>query len=364
MKLLFTYFLPSGGIETLNRHRARALKRIGIESHLLYLWQGAGEQNLINGGIPYLITNEDSRIAELLTTHRYDAVIASCDHMMLERIRGNGYSGPILYDAQGLGSRTDAASTLHKAAPFIRRYARAIISPQTSHLMELFNRNYPDLPRFYLHNPFDMTHFHYVSTANANPGGAPVAAWIGRLESNKNWELYLRICAELTRHVPNLRLWIFLDAAIGNQEDAVKFRTMTEQLNLASRMMLLSNVQHAHMPDYLSAIGDSGGLLLSTSGTEGFGYAVAEAMSCRCPVVATDSDGVRTMLEDGRTGLFFRSGTVMEGAMQSLRVMKDRTLASSLRDAAYRRIATDFHPDRYCADMANILRALGIIPPS
>ncbi|MNG25028.1 UDP-D-galactose:(glucosyl)lipopolysaccharide-1,6-D-galactosyltransferase [compost metagenome] len=118
------------------------------------------------------------------------------------------------------------------------------------------------------------------------------------------------------------------------------------------------------MPDYLSAIGDSGGFLLSTSGTEGFGYAVAEAMICRCPVVATDSDGVRIMIDDGRTGLFFRSGTVAEGARQSLRMLEDRAFASYVRDEAHRRITREFHPDRYCADMANILRALGILPHS
>ncbi|WP_127533315.1 glycosyltransferase family 4 protein [Paenibacillus kobensis] len=363
MKLLFTYFVPSGGIETLNRHRARVLRRIGIESHLLYLWQGAGEQNLIHGDIPYLVTNDDRQIAELLATHRYDAVIASCDHMMLERIRGNGYSGPILYDAQGLGSREAAASTLLKAAPFIRRYARAIISPQTSHLMELFNCSYPDLPRFYLHNPFDIDRFHYRTTAETNLGGAPVAAWIGRLERNKNWELYLRICDQLARRIPNLQLWMFLDATIGDREDAARFLALADQLQLTSRILTLSNVPHAHMPGYLSAIGDSGGLLLSTSGTEGFGYAVAEAMSCRCPVVATDSDGVRIMIEDGRTGLFFRSGTVTEGVSQSLRLLEDRSFASYLRDEAYRRLTTEFHPDRYCADMANILRALGIMTP-
>jgi len=363
LKLLFTYFVPSGGVETLNRHRARALRRIGIESHLLYLWRGAGEQNLINSDIPYLVTNDDRQIAELLAMHRYDAVIASCDHLMLERIRGNGYAGPILYDAQGLGSRETAASTLQKAAPFIRRYARAIISPQTSHLMELFNRLYPDLPRFYLHNPFDAARFHYRSVAETTQGGAPVAAWIGRLEGNKNGELYLRICAELSRRVPDLRLWVFLDATIGDKKEALRFRERAEQLKLSSRMMRLSNVPHADMPDYLSAIGDSGGFLLSTSGTEGFGYAVAEAMSCRCPVVATDSDGVRMMIEDGRTGLFFRSGTASEGASQSLRLLEDRALASFIREEAYRRITTTFHPDRYCADMANVLRALGVMPP-
>ncbi len=42
MKVLFMYILPSGGMNTLNRVRARALRGAGIESHLLFLRTGSG----------------------------------------------------------------------------------------------------------------------------------------------------------------------------------------------------------------------------------------------------------------------------------------------------------------------------------
>src|SRR3569832_298546 len=161
MKLLFTYIVPSGGIETLNRLRARVLRRIGIESHLFYLWDGAGVQNLIRTDIPYLISNDDHHIATMLNLHQYDAIIVTCDHFLLDRLRGHGYKGPILYEAQGHGTREQALSTTREAYPYVRQHAQAVLGPQTSHLMATFNHYFHDFPRFYMHNPVDIEQFHY-----------------------------------------------------------------------------------------------------------------------------------------------------------------------------------------------------------
>ncbi|MWC28641.1 glycosyltransferase family 4 protein [Paenibacillus sp. MMS18-CY102] len=363
MKLLFTYFVPSGGIETLNRLRARILRRIGIESHLFYLWDGAGVQNLIHTDIPYLVSNDDHHIATMLALHQYDAIIVTCDHFLLDRLRGHGYKGPILYEAQGLGTREQALSTLREASPYIRKHAQAVLGPQTSHLIAAYTGYFPDLPRFYMHNPVNIEQFHYRTLPQANPDGAPVLAWIGRLESNKNVSLCLRIAAHLARAVPNLQLWMFVDLSLSEPDQRQSFEKLVHELNLSNRLKLLSNIPHHQMADYLSAVGDSGGFLLSTSGTEGFGYAIAEAMSCRCPVLSTDSDGVRTFIEHGRTGLFFRTGKVEEGVLYGLQLLNDREATNRMRDAAYSLMKTAFSPNRYCADLNNVLVALGIRPP-
>lgn len=49
MKVLFTFFNPSGGMETLNRVRCAALTARGIECHMLYTHNGEdGEISVIS----------------------------------------------------------------------------------------------------------------------------------------------------------------------------------------------------------------------------------------------------------------------------------------------------------------------------
>lgn len=358
MKLLITYFVPSGGLETLNRLRARALMEAGIEVHLLYLRAGAGIQNM--SGIPYFITNHDPEIQSILQTYNYDAIIASCDHLMLERLRRLGYKGKLLYEAQGLGDMEQAAYTLDLAVPYIRQHAQGILSPITSHLMTLFNTKLPEIPRFYLNNMVDTTLFSYKPSPWLNPSGQPILAWIGRLEPNKNWPLFLQIGERLAHHKLALALWMFEDANIAAVGEREKFTVMVDQLGLRNRLVVRSNVPHHEMPHYLSAVGDSGGMLVSTSQVEGFGYAVAEAMACRCPVLSTDSDGVRAFINHNHTGKFFHTRTAEEAEQEALHLMSSPALAHHIRHEARQHIQTAFSQQRYVTDVVNVLAALGL----
>ncbi|QHW33433.1 glycosyltransferase [Paenibacillus rhizovicinus] len=358
MKLLFTYFIPSGGIETLNRLRYHALRAVGIESHALYLWNGAGVQNM--SGIPHFVTNNDLEIINVLQTNKYDAVIVICDHFMLQRVRGLGYRGPILYEAQGLGTKEDATGTIAFATTIIRSNAQGVISPPTSHLMELFQRYLGNFPRFYVQNMIDTQQFSHHAAPWLNPAGDPILGWIGRLEHNKNWRLYLRIAAALAADRPNMKCWMFEDAFISGPGEREQFHAMVKELGLETRLVVRSNIPHSHMPYYLSAIGDSGGMLLSTSFTEGFGYAVAEAMSCRCPVLSTDSDGVRCFIDHNRTGKFFMSRSAEEAVKEAKELLDNRPLAEQLRSQAQQHIRTHFSFGRYAADFINVLAAIGV----
>lgn len=146
MKILFTYYIPSGGIETLNRLRCQALRQRGIEAEQLYLWDGAGKQNIRD--IPTYFMNDQQQLAGLVHARQYDAIVVTCDHFMLERLRGGGYPGTLIYEAQGLESVEAANSTLEFASMFVRSHAQGVIAPPTSSdaaLSEIFRR-LPPLP--------------------------------------------------------------------------------------------------------------------------------------------------------------------------------------------------------------------------
>lgn len=362
MKILFTYSVPSGGVEVMNRLRCQALRMLGIEGHLLYQFNGAGRQNITD--IPLFITNLDEELRGVLQSNHYDAIVTVCDHMMLERLRGLGYNGPLIYESQGFGSHEQGRSVLASAQMFIRRYACGAITNSTAHLMDLFNTYLHDFPRFYVQNIVDTEGtMHYQSAPWLNPSGQPVLAWIGRIERNKNWRLFLEIGQVLSGRYPHLQLWLFEDANIYEVDERNEFYKMVQRNELGNRLTVHSNIPHSHMPHYLSAVGDSGGMLISTSIVESFGYAAAEALSCRCPVLSTDSGGVRNSIIHNVTGKFF-SGSLENAVQEAAELIENIRLRESIQIQGENYIRVTFSPGRYLADFNNILIALGIRAPS
>ena len=72
------------------------------------------------------------------------------------------------------------------------------------------------------------------------------------------------------------------------------------------RLQPIGRVPHARMP----ACYQQADILLSPSVREGFGLAVAEAMACGLPVVATDGSALKELIEDGRGGFLCEIGDV------------------------------------------------------
>lgn len=196
MKVLFTFYVPSGGVDTLNRLRTAVLKRHGIEAHLLYLNTGSGLQN--NSDTPIFTASSDEDIHHLIHTHHYDAIIATSDIAMPGRLRGLGYTGRIIFEAQGLGTRDQALETIQMAVPYLQAHCDAAVLPPTDHLLDMFIHICPWLHRFVIPNMLDTDTFAPI-LVDTPP--YPVLAWVGRLEHNKNWREYLTISSEIIKKI-------------------------------------------------------------------------------------------------------------------------------------------------------------------
>ncbi|WP_425339298.1 glycosyltransferase family 4 protein [Paenibacillus maysiensis] len=343
-------------METLNRQRCKVLSQDGIECHLLYYQQGSGMQNL-HGDIPVFMTSSEGDIRSLIHTHCYDAIVVSSDYQMLAKLRMLGYRGVLIYESQGFGLHVEAALVVDEATPFLQRYANAVLLPTTTHLVELFSSMCPWLDRYVFPNVLDTSVFHYVS--NTHPT-SPVIAWIGRLEPNKNWRHFIDISYWMLQSRPDLRIWMFYDDTLSQPEDKIQFENMMTQLGLSSIVERFSNVPHAKMPLYYSMIGDSGGYLLSTSLVEGFGYAVAEAMACRCPVLSSDSDGVRAFIDHNVTGKFYAQGDILQAVLEGLDLMNNVPHRESIRQKGLTRIVDLLAPDKYVQSFRQMMNALGV----
>lgn len=354
MNILFAFYIPSGGVETLNRLRSNALQKLGHTCHCLYLNGGSGLQNCHD--TPVFVTNNDIEIKQMLDRNSYDVIVVTSAYRLLAKFRVMGFRGKLIYEVQGLGSFSQARTTLTEANHNILTYTDGLLNPNTPHIKQLFSEFFPQVPQFNFNNCLDMEAFYYRPGL---PPPSPVAAWVGRIEDNKNWSEFLYICEEIIRlYVPKLRIWMFEDPLLSEPAERAKFEELKKQLKLTDRILNLKNIPHDKMPEYFSLIADSGGFLCCTSKVEGAPYSVIEAMSCRCPVLTTDSDGVRSSILHNQTGKYYTAGHIREAVDQVVDLMDNLTLRSAICLQAEQHVRTQFSPESYCNNFLIMVRSL------
>ncbi len=357
INILFTFFIPSGGVETLNRQRYYALQPRGINCHFLYLQKGTGLQNKIDA--PIYVTNNDKEIKDIIEKGNFDAIVVNSDLLLQKKMKESGYTGLVIYEVQGLGTDKKYADYfLQKhASPILNQYCDAILYPRTPHLVTAFEKHFPHLPKYSFHNSFSLDTFHYKRQPK-QPN--PIVGWVGRLEENKNWRDFLKIGAQLKKEFPSLQLWMFEDSTLSTKDERIAFKQNVQELQLHHCLQVFENQPHHKMAAYFSTIGDSGGFLCSTSKVEGFGYAVLEAMVCKCPVLSTDSDGVKNFIKHNRTGKFFTLGNIAEAVSQGKELMTNNRLREKIRNTGVKHIENHFSPENYATHFINMIEELKV----
>lgn len=356
INILFAYYIPSGGIETLNRQRFYALSKEGINCDFLYGQEGTGLQNKMSGQT--FITKDEDEIKKIIYKGKYNAIVVCSDYRLIKKIRKVGYKGLVIYENQGLGKSIDYADQYFKedpSSPIINQYCDAILYPMTPHLMRAFDKYFPSKKKFCFHNCFNTEEFGYEVHPKID---RPLIGWVGRLESNKNWRDFLTIAARLIQENPLIYLWMFEDNTLSSNSERQAFQQRVEELKLSSHLTIFANQPHSMMAGYFSKIGDSGGFLCSTSKVEGFGYAVLEALVCRCPVLSTDSEGVRSFIKHNETGKFYEHENINQAVQEGRELMVNTQLRESIRQKGVQHIKVNFSPEKYAANFKSMIMDL------
>lgn len=178
--------------------------------------------------------------------------------------------------------------------------------------------------------------------------GAPDAErvlFVGALRREKRIPDLVRSFAAALRARPRARLVL---AGDGPEEAAI--RAAAREQGLEHRVDLLGRRTD------VAALLKVADVFVLTSESEGLSNALLEAMAAGAPIVATDVEGNRAVVENEREALLVPLGDGDALARAIVRLLEDRALAARLVDAARRKVER-YAIERVAAEYERVFRA-------
>ena len=90
---------------------------------------------------------------------------------------------------------------------------------------------------------------------------------------------------------------------IGDGEERDNLEKIAIKLNLKNKVIFIGSVQNEKLPYYYTACD----LFVLPSRQEGMGVVLLEAMACGKPVIGSDVDGIKSIIQNGFNGMLFKS---------------------------------------------------------
>ncbi|HEX8146292.1 MAG TPA: glycosyltransferase family 4 protein [Pyrinomonadaceae bacterium] len=192
-------------------------------------------------------------------------------------------------------------------------------------------------------NAVDLARFERArAEAEPDAHGRPLRVGIiGELSVIKGQEEFVRAAA-LVREDFGERVE-FLIAGEDNSPGGghrARIERVVRELNLANNVRLLGRVED--VPSLVFKLD----VLVSASYSESFGLAMAEALVCGVPVVATATGGSKSLIEDGVSGLLVPRGDVRAIAAAVASLLSDEERRRALGEHARRNALERFDPGR------------------
>lgn len=174
--------------------------------------------------------------------------------------------------------------------------------------MAEINEPYTDLEIEVVRNAIDVSRYSPPTVVDT---AGPIVAFVGRTKHDiKDFPRFTRIAAQLVE--TGARVWI----ADPHGATWDKFANINVKQMTVERWAPVPNPE---IPDFYRAVAASGGVVLMTSKSEGFGNVAPEAAACGARVAAPNVMGLREAIIDNVTGRLFDANASDESVAAMLR---------------------------------------------
>lgn len=113
-----------------------------------------------------------------------------------------------------------------------------------------------------------------------------------------------------------------------------ELQRLIDSLELGGTVYLMGRIPHYRVPEVLQRMD----IFCATSRSESFGVAVVEAMAMELPVVVTDAEGFKEVVEDGTTGIIVERNDPAAVAQALERLVLDEKLRDTMGEKGRKRV--------------------------
>lgn len=352
MNILYLVPKPNvGGLQTTLRSRIAALEKYGVQAEVVFFDHGEGEYIFKN--VQHSFVESPADFKDKIMSKNYDYLSFIYSPEYLKHVP-ESFSGKIIYEVRGWNQTiAQYVTDIDKFGKVdgvicIAKYLKTTVQ---QHLTK-------EIPVFVDGNTVHPM-FHYVRSKNRRWTDCPVPrkghkiiAYIGRVESSKNWPEFVRICAKL-RKTNKIEPWIICNR--GTTRGLPKLFRKCERKGLKGIAKVIVHVPNHYMPELYSVIKRSGGCILSTSMREGLGNHILEPMACGLPVVSSNVPGKNEIIRHRHNGMLYKLGNTNLAARYVREVITNNELRNKLKINALENIHREYSQEGYVKRYLNIL---------
>jgi len=177
-------------------------------------------------------------------------------------------------------------------------------------------------------------------------------ALIGRITPYKQQDLFIQAFSYVQKKVPNVEFYIIGDA--WGKEHAFKAELIEKAKEISKNIIFLGNRNDVYelLPQF--------SVSCMVSDREPFPRTVLEAQYLKVPVVASNTGGVKEMIEDNVSGLFFDvvGKDPLLLAEKIVELLEDKNKAEAIANAAYKSLMNSFATQAPLDNFKNVLNDL------
>ncbi len=163
----------------------------------------------------------------------------------------------------------------------------------------------------------------------------------------KGVEVLIEACAKLKDNSWHL-------VCVGKGSLINKYKEKAKKLGIASRVTFTDFQPDEQMPDWYRNAYIT--VLPSIDKSEAFGIVLVEAMACASPTIASNLPGVRTVVDDGKTGFVTQVNNTDDLAKKIDLLLCNPTLRNQLSDNAVEKVLEKYQWKKIVAKLLDIYR--------
>lgn len=190
-----------------------------------------------------------------------------------------------------------------------------------------------------IYNSIDIKAF-AISADNRAKNSQPTVLFVGRLDYQKNPEMFIRVSNIIHKKISNIKYRMLGFGRWDSLGNSV--RNMIKEYGLADRYTLISWLPKEKATEVIS----ESSLLVLTSRYEGLPYVALEAMALCKPVVATDVDGPKDIVLHGETGFLVDLDDDERMANYILQLLEDKRVRKKMGETARERVKALFNIEK------------------